>query len=288
MKTKKVWISTLCLWVALMTLSDFAHSGKAIAQEKDSGDLGILNWQDNSATGLVYGGGFEVDPSDQSTITFEHASDWVFGDLFMFLDVNNFHNGDASADGGTYYMEISPRFSFEKITGKDIKFSIFGQDIIVFEDILLAMTYERGEVLKQTESILIGGGFDFDLSALGFIGLDKLRYFQFNIYAVNDNHSGNGFDDYQITVVTAVPITIGKYRFLIDGFMDWRAGEGDQSSHLHFVPQIKMDLGHLWNYSEHLYVGVEIDYWRNKFGIKDTPGFDTNQVAVSGLIKYHF
>jgi len=33
---------------------------------------------------------------------------------------------------------------------------------------------------------------------------------------------------------------------------------------------------------------VDIDYWKNKYGIKDSDAFNTDQLAASVLIKFHF
>ena len=36
------------------------------------------------------------------------------------------------------------------------------------------------------------------------------------------------------------------------------------------------------------YIGVELDFWWNKFQIPDSSTFDTNQAAASLMFKYHF
>ena len=36
------------------------------------------------------------------------------------------------------------------------------------------------------------------------------------------------------------------------------------------------------------HLGVEYDYWWNKYGIKDTDAFPTTQHAISLLVKSHF
>ncbi|HCL42140.1 MAG TPA: hypothetical protein DHW73_12290, partial [Pseudomonas sp.] len=43
-----------------------------------------LLWQNNSLT-YLYGTDFQVDPDTQQTVTFEHASGWTKGDLFIFF-----------------------------------------------------------------------------------------------------------------------------------------------------------------------------------------------------------
>jgi nucleoside-specific outer membrane channel protein Tsx len=274
-------------WLICISLISLFFPMSVLAEEQ--GDK-WLNWQDTSITGL-YGGKFEVDPSDQATVTLEHASDWSFGDMYMFLDGTRFSHGDRNGKGDRdqWYGEATVRLSIDKLTDTDFHFSIFQQDLVIFEDILFAASYERGRDRDATESILLGVGFDFDLSAFSLIGLNKLKYFQVNVYARNDVHSDDtGFEDYQITVVTAFPFQIGKAKFLADGYIDYVFGKGPQHANFHLNPQIKLDLGNFYGNPDKLFVGVEIDYWRNKYGIKDSSGFDTNQCAVSGIIKYHF
>ncbi|RMU65462.1 Nucleoside-specific channel-forming protein Tsx [Pseudomonas syringae pv. syringae] len=99
---------------------------------------------------------------------------------------------------------------------------------------------------------------------------------------------------WQITPVWSYTIPVGKSDVLIDGFMDWvvdndKTSRGTYHSNLHFNPQIKYDLGKALNYPERqLYVGIEYDYWTNKYGIKDTSSFDTDQNTASLLVKVFF
>ena len=63
---------------SLMLAGSMLAGGQAMA-----GDL--LLWQTNSLT-YLYGKNFAINPSIQQTVTFEHASGWSFGDLFIFVD----------------------------------------------------------------------------------------------------------------------------------------------------------------------------------------------------------
>ncbi|MNN83045.1 hypothetical protein D3C81_2000510 [compost metagenome] len=76
--------------------------------------------------------------------------------------------------------------------------------------------------------------------------------------------------------------------------MDWVTdndsnSKGDYHANLHFNPQVKYDLGKALSFGEkQLYVGVEYDYWKDKYGIDDTGAFKTNQSTTSFLVKFHF
>lgn len=151
---------------------------------------------------------------------------------------------------------------------------------------LLATTYEFGE--DDVESYLIGPGFD-----LAIPGFD---YFSLNFYHRETDGSRDGSGVWQITPVWSYTIPVGKSDIVIDGFMDWVV-DNDKSYHanLHFNPQIKYDLGKAMNWGEkQLYVGIEYDYWKDKYGI-DNDSFlgdvilrGTDQNTASLLVKAHF
>ena len=242
----------------------------------------LLLWQNNSLT-YLYGKDFAVNPEIQQTFTFEHADAWKYGDNFLFID-KIFYNGKKDGNNGpnTYYGEFSPRLSFGKILGQDLSFG-------PVKDVLLAMTYEFGE--GDTESYLIGPG--FDLAVPGF------DYFQLNFYYRKPDGNRVPSGAWQVTPAWAVTIPVGNSDILFDGFMDWvvnnksasasERGQSDYHANLHFNPQIKYDLGKAMGYeAKHLYVGVEYDYWSDKYGIKDSQFFTTDQNTTSLLVKYHF
>jgi nucleoside-specific outer membrane channel protein Tsx len=236
----------------------------------------FINWSDNSLTLLPYGWGFAVDPDEQSTFTYEHVHDSRIGDLFMFVDFVEFHGAPNGADDNTWYGEISPRLSLGKVLGKDLSFA-------PFKDVLVAATYERGEDADVAEAALAGVGFDLE------VGKSGLRYLQLNVYGRSELTKGtrNGFHDVQVTMVAARPFSVGKARFLADGYFDWVLGLGSEEWSYHLNPQVSVDLGNLWNTPDKLFAGVELDFWWNKYQIPSSAAFDTNQSAVSLMFKYH-
>jgi len=236
----------------------------------------FINWSDNSLTLLPYGWGFAVDPDEQSTFTFEHVHASRIGDLFLFVDFVKFHGAPNGADDSTWYGEISPRLSLGKVLGKDLSFTSF-------KDVLVAATYERGEDADVAEAALAGVGFDLDAGKSG------LKYLQLNVYGRSELTEGtrNGFHDVQVTMVAARPFSVGKARFLADGYFDWVLGLGSEEWSYHLNPQVSVDLGNLWNTPDKLFAGVELDFWWNKYQIPSSAAFDTNQSAVSLMFKYH-
>ena len=105
----------------------------------------------------------------------------------------------------------------------------------------------------------------------------------------------DGDSVWQITPVWSYTIPVGNSDLVIDGFMDWVV-DNDESYHanLHFNPQIKYDVAKAFGVGQKFYVGVEYDYWSDKYGIEDESflGEDilggTDQSAISLLVKAHF
>lgn len=242
-----------------------------------------LLWQNNSLT-YLYGHDFKVDPGIQQTLTFEHASGWSVGDLFVFVDSIHYNGGRNGAnDTRSFYGEISPRLSFGKLFDTPLAAG-------PVKDVLLAMTYEFGE--DDVESYLIGPGFDLDLP-----GFD---YFSLNFYHRQTDGSRAGSGVWQITPVWSYTLPVGRSDVVIDGFMDWVVDndenrQGSYHANLHFNPQVKYDLGKVLAWGDkRLYVGLEYDYWKHKYGIENG-GFvsrnfvgKTNQNTASFLVKAHF
>ncbi len=255
-----------------LSLAATLASGQALAAD-------LLQWQDNSLT-YLNGIDFKVDPPKQQTVTFEHASGWSFGDLFIFVDGIKYNTEatNGAGDGHTFYGELSPRLSLGKISGADLSFG-------PVKDVLLAATYEFGE--DDVDSYLLGPAVDLNIP-----GFD---YFQLNTYLRTTDGRRDGDNVWQITPVWSYTIPVGDSDLVIDGFMDWVVDNDDSyQANLHFNPQIKYDLAKAMGWGKRFYVGVEYDYWSDKYGIDDD-GFvgseilgGTDQSAISLLAKAHF
>lgn len=284
--------------VILMVLApSFAHAQDPAGDEQAVSPAaaepsGFFLWTDTSVSVLPYGYGFEVDPREQSTLTIEHAHASKIGDFFGFVDFTKFHGAPSGSDTETWYGELGPRLSFGKLSGNDISFHLFSKSAFEVKDVLLALQYERGEDPDVAEAALVGIGFDLDLRENGFLGgLGKFNYVQLNFYGRAELTEGtrSGFRDMQVTMVASYPFKVGQSDWLLDGYFDWVVGFGSEEWSYHLNPQLTMDLGAaVWDVPRKLYAGVEIDLWWNKYQIPDSSAFNTNQAAVSLLLKYHF
>jgi nucleoside-specific outer membrane channel protein Tsx len=239
-----------------------------LARAATAGDL--LQWQDNSIS-YLYGDNFELDPETQQTLTFEHVSGWSMGDLFVFVDGIYWDGArDFKGDRATYYGEIAPRLSAGKILDKDLS-------VLFIKDFLLSGCYEFGK--NSDENLLVGPAIDLNIPGFDFV--------QLNLYRRFDDMSSDS-DSWQLTPVWKTTIPVGNTSIVFDGFIDWVFG--DETRNLHICPQLKLDVGALVGMEAGtLYAGIEYDYWKNKYGVRDGSfGLDTDQNTFSALVKYHF
>lgn len=256
---------------SLIALSALSAQGQHIEVEAPAESESFLSevvlWQDTSLTYLA-GKQFEVNATEQQTVTFEHASGLSFGDTFLFVDFTDYRD---SSDASSYYGEFTPRFSVSKIGDVDASFG-------PIKDVLVASTFEFGK--GDVESLLYGLGLDLDVPGFDFF---QLNFF----YRDPQNNSSRGW---QITPAFSYTMPVGESEIVIDGFIDYVfASENDNyEENLHINPQIKYNLGKLlWGDDHRLFIGVEYDYWSDKYGIKDSSAFKTDQSAYSFLLKYH-
>lgn len=215
-------------------------------------------WQDFSISGL-YGNDYELIAREdkQSTVTFEYAAKFKYGDFFGFAD-----RTDNDVSGKETYFEASPRLSLGAVTGQKLELG-------PIKDVLVATTWEGGEGFNN---YLYGVGVD--------LAIPYFQYAQLNLYRANNNSID---DDYQLTFAYGIPVKLGSEDFLIDGFLDWSTSEDDHESERNWTTQWKWNVGKHISPDTRLYLGIEHSVWTNKYGIKDA---DENN--VSALVKYHF
>ncbi|WP_196140258.1 hypothetical protein [Aliikangiella sp. G2MR2-5] len=218
-----------------------------------------VNYRDGSIT-YLYGDNFAVEPEEQQTLTFEYVAAWDNFSFFMFIDAKDYKDG-----GDSRYGEFSPRYNL----------SDYGKQGLV-NKLYLAATLERGS--SDVSSNLFGFGVDLNSEFFNFANL--------TLYQRNDPDVPDY--GYQLTGVWSFDTQIGEVPLTIDGFFDWTFANDEGADNLHFNPQIKLDMKKWFGGNTKWYLGIEYDFWSNKFAIEDTAGFDTDQNTWSFLAKWHF
>lgn len=202
----------------------------------------MLDWQTTNIQ-LLRGYDYEIGERQRSIITLEHANGWAYGDTYAWVDFIKPDGVDY-----TYYGEFSPRLSLSKITGRDLSYGII-------KDVLISTTFEKAK--DQGPQYLYGAALDLDLP--GF------KFFKTNAY-IHDSTELSG-QTWQVTLAWNYPIEHNDNRFLIEGYADFQGDEGTSNANQAIVPRFLFDAGHALGYEkDKLFVGMEYQYWHNKFG----------------------
>lgn len=220
------------------------------------------SWFQWSNTELQYlhGDGYRmpsnVEDISQSIITFTHAHGWTFGRNFMFMDT--LITEDGQPPQSSVYGEAYSYFSLNKISGRDLSFSLF-------KDLNATVGVNAGENFDNPRSgpriALYGVTVDFNLPGFSLFTVDFLRHNPLEPYPQGTS--------WQITPVWKFPFELFGTKWSLEGFADFigKKGPGYARNAL-AQPQIRLDVGDLWGHSKHFYVGIEYQYWHNKYGIK--------------------
>lgn len=186
-----------------------------------------------------------------ATLTTEHFSEWKYGDVFLFLDIEG--KDDYSTEAACFYYEIAPRFSLNKMLDVDLSTPLTG-------DIYLAGQFNDGIPQGGTDYInrvwLYGMSVDFKFQPdYGFSNL--------SVY-VRDEKTRD--TSYQVTLAWGQPFTIGGLSLAFNGFMDiWK---DDEKTVLITEPQLRLNLSSFFdkdNFLSNCSIGTEIEISRDFF-----------------------
>jgi nucleoside-specific outer membrane channel protein Tsx len=271
-----------------MSLKKLALSAAVAAASISGAAQAEMFWSDNSVS-YLYGTDYKValSPDDGETdesryvLTFEHASGHSWGDVFFFMDRSQSKDGREESE---IYSEAGARLSSGLVFDEKISFG-------PVTDVLLAGQLEMGSASNggTVNNQLLGLGLDFKVPGFDYVQLNG--YYRNNGDSAFGHNSVDG--NFQLTPVWGTSFNIGSARFVWDGFIDATtstdvANEPEQKSFVHMQTQLKWDAGKmLYGKEKSLYVGVEYEYWNNKFGIEDTSYFPTEESNVQFLVKYH-
>jgi nucleoside-specific outer membrane channel protein Tsx len=220
-----------------------------------------IYWDDPSLT-LLSGNDYRVGDKNREVLTFEYSAESDWGDHFMFIDYLHSRNGERD-----FYGELSTRISFSKLFNRNYSSGII-------KDYFFSHMLEQGDNLRNN---LYGFGVNFNLKPFNYFKVDYYR-------RINDKAENNN----QLTVVWGLPFKIGKSDFVFDGFMDRATKTGQSAVSTNFTSQLKWLISPNLGVKNKVYLGIEYVHWTNKYGIRDSANFRTNERNVNLLLKWHF
>lgn len=215
-----------------------------------------------SSTEIHYSSGdylnFANDKHDATTsiITFQHASGHKYGKNFFFVDHSR------SDTGSGFYGEWYSTFSLGAITGSDMSFGAV-KDV----GLIAGFNFAPGTSSMYT---LPGVSLALDLPGFAFANLDITGYNNIKTDGSNGEESS-----YMLDFNWAYPLKVGGLSWSVEGHAEYIAGRdlksgGKLENWILMQPQVRLDLGEaLGNEAGNFFVGIEYQYWKNKYGVKD-------------------
>lgn len=205
--------------------------------------------------GANYNEPFNPNDVGQSIVTVTHANGWTYGRNFFFIDTLFTDSGQAPQTN--IYGEAYSTFSLGKIAGLDLSYGIF-------KDIGATVGINLGENMDSTRSgfraWLYGVTMDFDLPGFAYFNVDFLRQ--------RVTETADIGTSWQITPVWKVPFEIAGTKWSFEGFADFFGRNQYAARQALAQPQLRLDVGDLMGHGNHLFIGIEYQYWHNKYGIK--------------------
>jgi len=212
-------------------------------------------------------------------LTFQHRSEWEYGDNFFFMDLYNDGVQDGFNDDDVY-LEWYPNFSLGKVLGRRVGFGRI-RDV----GVLAGINYGAdANFLKW----LPGLRFSWDLPGFAFFNTDFTAFIDGNA-GVQSGGVPATTNSFMVDLNWALPFSMGAHDFSIEGHAELigeRRNElGNRASWWVLAqPQFRYDAGKtLFGCPEKLFVGVEWQIWINKFGDSQT---DEN--ALQALVVWRF
>ncbi len=192
-------------------------------------------------------------------LTFQHAGGWKLGGSFFFVDFID----DASNDGFNdkeFYGEWYPTLSFPRLFGQTLK---------------------AGPLVDI--SAIAGLNFDGDANVLKFLPGVRLSWQVPGFIFVNTDFTAiTDFSDgvrhetgflFDVSWLTVMNVLGQSFSFM--GHAEYISGvnlednSGSIEAWILAQPQFVWDVGNLFKTPNMLHVGIEIQYWSNKLGVKD-------------------
>lgn len=224
-----------------------------------SAEAGLFTWSDTEIQ-YLHGDGYRMPKNandvSRSIITLSHADGWALGRNFLFMDTLISEQGEASQVN--LYGEFYSYLSFSKMTGQNLAYGLF-------KDLNLAVGVNAGENMDSVRSgsrvILYGFTVDFKLPGFKLFTVDFLQHNVLEPVAFGTS--------WQITPVWKFPFTFAGTHWSLEGFADFIGPKGpNYAGSVLAQPQIRLDIGDFFGVANHLYAGIEYQYWNNKYGIK--------------------
>jgi len=265
------------------------------------------DWSDTSIgvrTGEKYAEPFNTKDIKKTIVDFNHVSGYKYGSNFFNIDFLLSDKNDPAGAGSTngaqeVYVVYRHTLDLEKVTGTPMKFGfVRGVGATLGFD---ANTKTDAGYNSKKRMLVAGPTFNVDVP--GFLSVSLLALFEsnapFNTFSKVSTPRRSYDTHPMLTAAWGIPL--GKDTgFSFEGFANFIASKGklddkvtDSAAETNIDAQVMYDVGALAGAKGKFKVGLEYQYWKNKFGNKTTAvgaGAGPGATAKTPMLRaeYHF
>jgi nucleoside-specific outer membrane channel protein Tsx len=262
-------------------------------------DVLAAEWSDTSIGwryGTKFGEPFEGNDIHKNIIDFQHVSGYKYGSNFFNVDLlmsdrNDPADGVQGKEGAQEaYIVYRNLIDFGKVLGTELKYGgiIRSFGLTVGGD----LNTKNDGYGSRKRMVVIGPTMMMDVP--GFLNISVHELWESNApNAISDRYSYDTHPMFEI----AWGIPIGESPFAFEGYFDWIASKGkdefggDTAPETHLDMQIMLDVGRVLGGPKKTFrVGLEYEYWKNKFGNNHNGPAGDGAFAKTPMIRaeYHF
>jgi nucleoside-specific outer membrane channel protein Tsx len=195
----------------------------------------------------------------KGTLTLTNASGFDWGGSYFFVDYLKSDGHDDHDE--EFYGEVYLYPSLSHLTGRSLKAGIL-------KDVSLTLGVNYGEKTNgaNPRALLPGLTFHLNLPGFAFFDLGVNAYLDHSLF--NGQASTCNGETWQITPVWKLPFRLGGLGFSFEGYADFTGAHGTCVRQVLSQPQLRLDVGKAFGRPGQVHLGIEYQYWHNKFGIR--------------------
>jgi nucleoside-specific outer membrane channel protein Tsx len=235
-----------------------ATAGSAVAEDEPPQPL-------FSDTQLIQRSGWHFeepgvrDKDTRHMLTFQHFDAWAYGRNFFFFDVTL--PWDRAGDVAEIYGEAYSSLSLSALSKRSVSAG-------PVKDVLITMGLNAGAATNGAGPLVFlpGASLDFDVPGFTVASVDVLAFIDRGRFAGDDaGCNGVAMD---VTATWLRPWRVGALAGTVEGYVELMTGHGLCATSVLAQPQLRIDVGRLFDRPHRLFLGFELEVWLAKYGIE--------------------